>query len=840
MGDRINNVKTLFTDTRTRVIVIVTAFLLILAIVAGYLGLRRTTTEPTAGAVIPTQGTGISAVPGSLNPTAQYAKLQAKQNIQQAKRALKTGESALPTVIRLQRVGTGQQIQRDGGVGFKKLAQLQAGGIRKQLWFQDIKKADCSPASIQAALKQGAQPKDLLTTGCSAQQLIAAKITADQLRSDGVGAQALRQAGFSGCDLKAAGFTAKQLHDAGFTDDELKGAGYSPAQIAAATGGTDQLTPEQIRNAGCSAAALSRERANGVSASQIRRYANCSAAALKAAGFTAKQLRAAGYTAKELKDAGFSAADLSKAGFTPKQLLNAGFTPADLKQAGISAAAIKAAQAQKDLPNGLTADDLRKAGCGVDALKRERAKGVSAGQIRRIVGCTAAQLKAAGYTARELKDAGFTTQQLKDAGFSPAQLKRAGATAKQLKNAGFTAEQLKKANFGPAALKNAGFSADALKQAGYSAKQLKDAGFTPSELKNAGFSASALKQAGLSAKQLQAAGFSPADLKDAGLSARALTDAGLTPDQLRNAGFTDNELQDQGVIQADTPTTQARGTAEAQQLNRILQQQAAQVSDQQTAQDISQRNSQMSRQANALIGAWHTTSTQRYTVGSPPKTDQEKASQTGAAGGAQGAAGEAGGRPAMIKAGDIMFAVLDTAVNSDEPGPVLAHIVTGPYKGAKLIGSIRRPANAKRVILSFNVMSWPNYPHTIRINAVAMDQNTARIALSSHTNNHYLLRYGSLFASSFLEGVGDAIRTEATRVELNATSTTFQGKNLNGGEIAMIGGGKLGQRWGQQIAPIFNKPPTVKVYSGTGIGIFFSSDVPQLPGFPVPKTHSNH
>jgi intracellular multiplication protein IcmE len=44
----------------------------------------------------------------------------------------------------------------------------------------------------------------------------------------------------------------------------------------------------------------------------------------------------------------------------------------------------------------------------------------------------------------------------------------------------------------------------------------------------------------------------------------------------------------------------------------------------------------------------------------------------------------------LIKAGTIIFGVLDTAVNSDYPDtPVLVTIVDGPYKGAKLLVSCK-------------------------------------------------------------------------------------------------------------------------------------------------------
>ena len=189
------------------------------------------------------------------------------------------------------------------------------------------------------------------------------------------------------------------------------------------------------------------------------------------------------------------------------------------------------------------------------------------------------------------------------------------------------------------------------------------------------------------------------------------------------------------------------------------------------------------------------------------------------------------------KAGDILFAVLSTAVNSDEPGPVMAQIVGGKFKGAKLIGRISRPTNAKRVIITFNTLSIANRDHTISINAVAIDPDTARIALSSKTDSHYLVRYGSLFASSFLEGLGSAFKTQGSKITVNgggvAGTTIAEQASRTFGENTIIGLEKVGQRWGTKVAPIFNMPPTVQVYAGTSLGILFNSDVAIPPPSPA-------
>ncbi len=180
-----------------------------------------------------------------------------------------------------------------------------------------------------------------------------------------------------------------------------------------------------------------------------------------------------------------------------------------------------------------------------------------------------------------------------------------------------------------------------------------------------------------------------------------------------------------------------------------------------------------------------------------------------------------------------MFAVLDTSINSDEPSPILATIVSGKYKGAKLIGSFTLPSNADKLVISFNTMSIQSAPSTTSISAYAIDPNTARTALSTYTNHHYFTRYGALFASTFLEGFGNAFQSANTTITIGGTggvqSTTIQngiGRSIL--ENAVIGLATLGQQWAQVAQQQFNRPTTVSICAGTGIGVLFTQDVTTL------------
>lgn len=973
MASRNENLKSLFSNTRTRVIILFTAALLITAVVIGYVKLKSISTGPLSSASVTTTP-AIQSIPGALDPTAQYAKLQEQQNISQAQQAENTGGSAIPTIIRTQTLGDGVGVigsqNGQSGVGFTTLAQEDDGGAQRSLWLQDLKNSSCSKSVVTNVVTQGAQLSDLkavcscvqlkddgyalkdLEPICPCKELKAAGYNARQLKDAGYSAGRLLECGFDACELRNAGFSAQQMKDGGFSDGELKGAGYSDDDITKASGLPNGITPADVRNAGCDPTALSKLRSAGVSASAVRRISGCSAAQLKAAGYSAKDLKDAGFSAAELRKAGFTPEQLKAAGYSARDLLDAGYSPADLANAGYTAAQIKAAQG--DLPAGFTPNDIKNAGCDVDALKKERAAGVSATLIRQYAGCSAQALKAAGfsdddlanagytpeqirgatplsdsdikaagcdpdklkklyaagvsakqikdlngcsaqalkdagYDAKSLLDAGYTPAQLLAAGYTPAQLEAAGLTpadviaagrvgdcsvdslrkakqagvsaltikqtlgcsAKAMKDAGYTAKELHDAGFTAAELKNAGFNAKDLKDAGFSPKELRDAGFSAQQLKDAGFSAKDLKDAGFTAAELKKAGYSAKDLKDAGFSADDLRNAGFSPTDLLNAGFSREESRVAGLNPPDvtTPTSTiggippinaaqvsaqtAQNNSSSQQLQAILNKQNQQMAEQKYQQKIQQKTSDMLAAANQSIAEWKKVSTQVYTEGDAT----EKLTAEGVAGASTEVSINsnqiiAGGvnQKAIIKTGDIVFAVMDTSVNSDEPGPILATIVSGKLKGTKLIGSFNLPANSDKMVISFNTMSVPGAAKTISISAYAIDPNTARTALSSRTNHHYMMRYGALFASSFIEGFGNAFQSADTTVTIGGTGggnniTVQNGIGRSTLENAVIGLATVGKNWGQQAQQLFNTPTTVEVYSGTGLGILFTQDV---------------
>jgi intracellular multiplication protein IcmE len=87
-----------------------------------------------------------------------------------------------------------------------------------------------------------------------------------------------------------------------------------------------------------------------------------------------------------------------------------------------------------------------------------------------------------------------------------------------------------------------------------------------------------------------------------------------------------------------------------------------------------------------------------------------------------------------------------------------------------------------------------------------------------------------LFASTFLEGFSSAIQSADTTITIGGTGgttdTTVQnGINRSMLENALIGLGEVGKAWSETAEKLMNKPTTVELFSGTGMGILFTQDV---------------
>ncbi|HCU05463.1 MAG: hypothetical protein A2X77_01315 [Gammaproteobacteria bacterium GWE2_42_36] len=319
-----------------------------------------------------------------------------------------------------------------------------------------------------------------------------------------------------------------------------------------------------------------------------------------------------------------------------------------------------------------------------------------------------------------------------------------------------------------------------------------------------------------------------------GKQLKALTSQGLPP---REYADKLNALVQSGQITADQAKmlldayqkemspAETKGSIVAQQLspaeNAGVTQQAqppVDLSDPNTQKAVADLQSAIQNQAQSLLTGWRPVV--QTTVVAPASQDADGGAMSGGASSSQ----MAGAFP-YVKAGTIMFAVLNTGVSSDRPGPIMATIVSGKLKGAKMLGSLTQTPDGQRVMLNFNMLMKDNWPKNATISAVAINPDTASTALASHVDNHYLIRWGSLFAGNFLQGYASAINQSGTTTINNNQTTTTAKPSYSPTDKFLVGLGQVGQQISTVSGQWFNMKPTVTVDAGVGLGILFMQDV---------------
>lgn len=284
----------------------------------------------------------------------------------------------------------------------------------------------------------------------------------------------------------------------------------------------------------------------------------------------------------------------------------------------------------------------------------------------------------------------------------------------------------------------------------------------------------------------------------------------------------------QQAIQAQPPVAAVQAAPEKAQF-AAAEAQSLEVSSQERQQRVQQLQAAMSGQAQSLLAAWQPAK-MVHAEGSPPpppKTapGEEGGKKSGSENGGTGTENTSGTERPLIKSGSIYYGVLDTAVDSDYPDtPVMVTLVDGPFKGAKLLGRLALAQGMDRVSLNFNMMNMEEWAKTKTVNAFAIDPDTARTVMASSVDHHYLMRYGSLFASSFLQGYAQGVQNAGTSTT-GIFGTSTQNPKLSFGNNVAVALGQVGTTFNGVVQSYVNTPNTVKVKAGVGLGILFMSDV---------------
>lgn len=169
-----------------------------------------------------------------------------------------------------------------------------------------------------------------------------------------------------------------------------------------------------------------------------------------------------------------------------------------------------------------------------------------------------------------------------------------------------------------------------------------------------------------------------------------------------------------------------------------------------------------------------------------------------------------------LKVGDILQCVNRVTLDSDAPGPAMVEVVSGPHRGARVVGSFQRLN--EHLVLRFSELAAPDGSvHDIA--GFAIDPATDRTAVRTDVDNHVLERWGGLVAASFLEGFGEAVERSGTSAHTTIYGSGWSVPDYSLGEEMWIAAGKAGERAANALDRGFGRAPTVTLESGTAMGV---------------------
>lgn len=185
--------------------------------------------------------------------------------------------------------------------------------------------------------------------------------------------------------------------------------------------------------------------------------------------------------------------------------------------------------------------------------------------------------------------------------------------------------------------------------------------------------------------------------------------------------------------------------------------------------------------------------------------------------------GDPGGK-LLIKTGNLMYATLDSEVNTDAGHDVFATIRGGTWDGSKLIGRLEQGPN--NIVIRFSVLAPQDERPTMRIDAVALREEDASTGAADKIDHHTFARYTSLAVASLLSGYGRAYATTPGTTVVSpggvVTQTTTEptDRQIFGSAV-----GEMGSNMASEIRQGFNRPTTYSTPANKGFGLFFLQDV---------------
>lgn len=179
----------------------------------------------------------------------------------------------------------------------------------------------------------------------------------------------------------------------------------------------------------------------------------------------------------------------------------------------------------------------------------------------------------------------------------------------------------------------------------------------------------------------------------------------------------------------------------------------------------------------------------------------------------------------VIPAGEVVYSQLLIEANSDIPGPIVGMIVSGPFNGSRVLGKFQR--KDEYIVMEFTTLVGKD-GHSIPIEAVAVDPETTLSGMATDVDHRYLQRIVLPAATSFIEGMGNAIAENgSTTVTVNGGDATVsqEENDLDTEQELSKATAEAANKVGEILDDEADVEILVRVKAGTPMGLLFTRPV---------------
>mgnify|MGYP001207559612 CR=1 FL=1 len=179
--------------------------------------------------------------------------------------------------------------------------------------------------------------------------------------------------------------------------------------------------------------------------------------------------------------------------------------------------------------------------------------------------------------------------------------------------------------------------------------------------------------------------------------------------------------------------------------------------------------------------------------------------------------------------GTILSGHFASEVDSRVPGVVMGVIDSGAFSGARIMGSFQT-SQSKQLMVKFTGMtvtyeddSGETRSKYISINALAVDPKTLSQGMATYVNTHMFAKVASTLATSFMQGIGEAIQQSGSSAMMSSSGGTVISEGTRNTTQQMLqAGGQAAQSIGSLLSQNLNsKPDTILIAQGTHFGLLF-------------------